>query len=364
MKIEPTRAAAKAPQRGRWPSHWTAAALPTRTGAIAAGRVRGRAAISQILIAPPCPRRPSRSLRILGEVGLASLLVGVAALLALLGHVEEQRRVVGELLEPGDPVLFGVEARLQQAQREGGEVEHLAAPGDDLALELGQRHDRVDQAHLERLLGLVEPAEEPELLRLLDPDVADQQAGAEAAVEGADAGTGLAEAGVVGGDRHVADEVEDVAAADRVAGDHRDHRLRQPADLHVQFADVEPADALLGYLVVADVAVVAADPLVAARAEGIPAGAREDDRADLEVVAGASEGLAQLGQGLWAEGVADLGPVDRDLRDPAALLVEDVAELAGAAPLDRRVEVLFGRGFLVAQRQVFLRVSAARMRGA
>ena len=80
---------------------------------------------------------------------------------------------------------------------------------------------------------------------------------------------GLAEAGVVGGDRQVADEVQDVPAADRVAGDHRDHRLRQAPDLHVEVADVEAADALLGDLVVADVAVVAADPLVAAGAEGL-----------------------------------------------------------------------------------------------
>ncbi len=77
-----------------------------------------------------------------------------------------------------------------------------------------------------------------------------------------------------------------MAAADRVAGDHRDHRLRQPADLHVQVADVEPADALLGDLVVADVAVVAADSLIAAGAEGLVAGAGEDDRPHLEVVAG------------------------------------------------------------------------------
>lgn len=37
----------------------------------------------------------------------------------------------------------------------------------------------------------------------------------------------------------------------------------------MEVADVEPADTLLGDLVVADVAVIAADPLVAARAEGL-----------------------------------------------------------------------------------------------
>ena len=53
---------------------------------------------------------------------------------------------------------------------------------------------------------------------------------------------GLAEAGVVGGDRQIADDVQHVAAADRVPGDHRDDRLWQPADLDVEVGDVEAAD--------------------------------------------------------------------------------------------------------------------------
>src|SRR5919106_6909590 len=122
MKIEPIMAAMKAPTRGSSPTLSIAAAVPTSTGAIAAGSVRGRAAISQILKSGP--------LRVLGEVGLAALLVGVAALLPFLGHVEEQGGVVGELLEPGEPVLLGVEARLQQPQRHRREVRHLPAPGD------------------------------------------------------------------------------------------------------------------------------------------------------------------------------------------------------------------------------------------
>ena len=165
----------------------------------------------------------------------------------------------------------------------------------------------------------------------LAPDLARQKPGAEAAVEASDARSGLAEARVVGRDRQIADEVQDVAAADRVAGDHRHDRLRQAADLDVEVADVESPDALLGDVVVADVAVVAADPLVAARAEGLVAGAGEDDRADLEVVARAVEGVAQLGQRLRPEGVADLGAVDRDPRDPIGRLVEDVLVLGRAA---------------------------------
>src|SRR6476646_2477870 len=104
MKMLPIKAAMKAATRGRSPWRSIAAAVPTNTGAIAAGSVRGRAAISQM--------RKSGPLRVLGEVRAASLLVGVAPLLALLGHVEEEGCGVGELLDSGQPILRGVEARL------------------------------------------------------------------------------------------------------------------------------------------------------------------------------------------------------------------------------------------------------------
>ena len=153
-------------------------------------------------------------------------------------------------------------------------------------------------------------AQEPDLARLLLPDRPGEQAGAEAAVERADPRAGLAEARVVGRDREVAHDVQHVPAADRVTGDHRDDGLGQPPDLDLEVEDVEPADA-----VVADVAVVAADPLVAAGAERLGPLAGEDDHADRGVVAGALEGVQQLEQGPRPEGVAHLGPADRDLGD-------------------------------------------------
>ena len=62
-----------------------------------------------------------------------------------------------------------------------------------------------------------------------------------------------------------------------------------------------------GDLVVADVAVVAADALVAAGAEGVRSLAGEDDHADLGVVARVLEGVRELEQRLRPEGVAHLG---------------------------------------------------------
>src|SRR3954464_5698782 len=129
MKMLPTRAATNAPTRMSSTTS-TAAAVPTSTGAIAAGSVRGRAAMSQSLTVR------SGSPRVLVEVRWPALDVGVPAFLALLRHVEEERCVVGELLQARQPVLGGVEAGLEQAQRKRREAGHLATPGDRLPLEV------------------------------------------------------------------------------------------------------------------------------------------------------------------------------------------------------------------------------------
>ncbi len=188
--------------------------------------------------------------------------------------------------------------------------------------------------HDECCLGVVLAAQEPDLAGSLLADLPGKQAGAVAAVERADPRPCLAEAGVVGGDRQVAADVEDVATADRVSGDHRDDRLRGATDLDLEIEDVEPPDALLGDVVVPDVAVVASDSLVAAGAEREVALAGQDNDADLVVVPREVEGLGQLEQGLRPERVADLRPVDRDLRDSVPRnLIADVGVVADRLPV-------------------------------
>src|SRR6202022_857410 len=121
------------------------------TGATAWRSVRGPGALSQMFrVSLACARAgaaiegrsgPSREAR---EVRRALLTVGVAPLLRLLGPVEQQVRVVRQLLDAAEAVLGGVEARLQQTQGEGRQREHLAAPPDGLLLQLLECHDRVD----------------------------------------------------------------------------------------------------------------------------------------------------------------------------------------------------------------------------
>ena len=233
-----------------------------------------------------------------------------------------------ELLDAGQPVLGGVEGGLQQAQRERRQGEHLPAPADRLGLQALERHDRVHEPHLQRLLGGVLAAQKPDLLGLLGPHQARQQAGAEAAVEGAHARSHLTEARVLGGDREVAHEMQHVPAADRVPGHHRHDRLGQAADLHVQVGHVEAPHRARAGLALVQVARVAAHALVAARAERIRTLAGQHDHADLGVLARVLQRSGDLHHGARAEGVSHLRPRDRDLGDPLlgrrGLLVADV----------------------------------------
>src|SRR5439155_21256330 len=147
------------------------------------------------------------------------------------------------------------------------------------------------------------------------------------AVEAAHARPRLSEARVVGRDRQVADDVQHMATADRIAGDHCHYRLRQAADLDLEVEHVEAACACR-----VDVTVVPAHALVSARAESFGACAGEDDDAYLRIVARDLEGPGHLGDRCGAKGVADLGPVDRDLGDAVGGLVEDVLVFAGPVP--------------------------------
>jgi hypothetical protein len=124
-------------------------------------------------------------------------------------------------------------------------------------------------------------AEIPDFPGLFLTDDAGEVTGAKTAVERADFGTGLAEAGVIRGDGEVADDVQNVTAADGVTGDHGDDGLGQGADFFLEIEHVEAGNAVL-----ADVTGVAADFLIAAGTEREVAGAGEDDGTDLGVLVG------------------------------------------------------------------------------
>src|SRR5579864_3624998 len=136
------------PAPDRTPPWSRATAVPVRTGATDAASVAGRTADHHTrprlgTLGEPC------------EVGFAFLDVCVPAFLRLFAQVVEEGRVAGQLLDTRKAVVRCVEPGLQHAQRKRAELEHAPAPLDSLLLELGEGHDLVDKAHVERLLRVV-----------------------------------------------------------------------------------------------------------------------------------------------------------------------------------------------------------------
>src|SRR4051812_30775431 len=308
-----------------------ASAVPTSTGVTAAASVFGRAARSQgFMAAPPERMCVSRKSRELLEIRLPLLHVCVASFLRFLGEVVEQRRVAAEIEEAELAVAVGVHRGFQETQRHRSERQHLAAPFQRLLFELRQRDDGVDETHIERLLRVVLAAEEPDFARFFLADDAREVRRAEASVERADARSGLAEARIVGGDGQIADDVQHVASADRVAGHHRHDRFGHAANLLLHVEDVEARDFLLRI----DVAAFAAHALIAAGAEGIRPFAGDDDDADFAVVAGHVQRLLDLAHRQRAKGVTHLGTIDGDLGDAVfGALVLDVLKVVKLDPV-------------------------------
>src|SRR5215208_6633676 len=165
-------------------------------------------------------------------------------------------------------------------------------------------------------------------------DEVGEDGGAESAVEAADLRSDLPELRVVGSDGEVAHHVKDVAPADGVSCNHRDDGLGAAPDLDVQIRDVEASDRPTTWSAprvggVLEVSGVPTHPLVATRAEGVGSLPGKDDDPRLMVLTGIFEGLLHLDDRQGTEGVANLGAVYGDLRDPLRLLVPDVLELAG-----------------------------------
>src|SRR5581483_1780469 len=307
----------------------------TRVMASEAGRERARPQPS------PAPRPPtafsdelrgsrrSRESRELLEVRLSLFDVGVAPFLRFLAQVIEQRCIAAEVEQSDLAIAIGVHRRLEEPQRHRRQRQHLAAPLERLFLQLRERDDRIDETHLECLLRIVLAAEEPDLARFLLTDDSRQIRRSKSCVERADPRPGLSEARIVGCDRQVADDMQNVTAADRISRHHRDDRLRHAANLFLHIENVEPRDFLLRI----DIAALAANALISARTKSIRTFTGQDDDADLGVVAREIERLFHLAHGQRAKRIPHLWSVDRDLRDPVLGAFElDVSELFDRSP--------------------------------
>ena len=203
------------------------------------------------------------------------------------------------------------------------------------------RHDGVDAAHRVHLLGRVLAPEEEDLAGELLPDEAGEVRRPETAVEAGDVAVGLLEAGVLGARQgQVAHDVQAVPAARRPPRHDADHDLGHEPDQPLALEDVQAAGASridrvrrLSFGVL--VAVLAADALIAAAAERPSAILRrravagEQHAADVGRHARVVERGVELVDGVRAEGVADLRPVEGDAHraDVVGAVVRDVGEV-------------------------------------
>ena len=122
-------------------------------------------------------------------------------------------------------------------------------------------------------------------------------------------------------------------AADSVAVHHGNDRLGHHADKMLQVEHVQARDVVLAH-----VAAVATDLLIAARAERLVLVAAavvrtgQDDDADGSVVARHGERVVHLGHGERGERVAPFGAIDGDFRNPISGFVLDFPILLGGFP--------------------------------
>ncbi len=187
-------------------------------------------------------------------------------------------------------------------------------------VQLAHRNDGVDQAPIEGLLGGVLTAEIEDFARALLADRPVQDLCRRPARHAAHLRPGLAELGVLCRDRNVANEMQLMTEADRIAVHGGNHRLRRLANGDREMRH----DAQM-------VALHRARPVgdrlhVAARAKRLFPGAGENNRADLRVFRGVAERGGELLDRMLRDGIVGLRAIDGDRRDAVLLVVENIGE--------------------------------------
>ena len=134
--------------------------------------------------------------------------------------------------------------------------------------------------------------------------------------------------------------MQHMSPSDGIAVHHRNHRLGQPADLHLHIEHRETRHTLVVH--------IAASPFhmhVATRAESVLHVAQalalrhfrhrtsQKHHIDVLHLATHRKSLTQLIGRLWRKGVAIVRPIDRNLRNTIIFLEENLLELTDGLPL-------------------------------
>src|SRR6266566_3930842 len=133
-----------------------------------------------------------------GKIGLALLQEGILSLLTLFGHVIEHGCIASEFLNTCEAVGIRVESRFQEAQRHRAFLKYLPCPLYGLFFQAFQRHNGVDQSHIQGLLSRILPAEITDFLSLFVTNDACHVGTPPTGIKTTDPGTSLSKPGIIG----------------------------------------------------------------------------------------------------------------------------------------------------------------------
>src|SRR5437016_4078541 len=257
---------------------------------------------------------PQESRRALLEEGASAFLV----VLALGGLDSQVSQLLSALL--GETGQVRLDRRLGAAHRERRVLGDLPEVVVRVGLELGRRHETLDEAHRQRFAVVDRPRGVQDVLRVRGADQVDELADRVRAIDDAQARGRNAELRALGGEAQVACHRDRHRPAHAEAEDHRDRRLGALANGRVSGR---------GLLVVTRgtrrvLALLPELRDVGARGERHGARAAIDDRPDR---VGRSQLLGharELGPHRQADRVAHRRPVDDDRRDRPIVLHQNV----------------------------------------
>ena len=215
-------------------------------------------------------------------------------------------------------------------------LQDFTTPLNGFFLKSVQRHNGVDEAHVEGFLRVVLAAEVPDLTSLFLTDKAGHVACSPAPVKGAYFRPCLTENSVFSRNGQVTEHMQNVAPADRVTGNHGDNRFRAGADVALEVEHVESVDPFF-----VRVSGVAPDFLIAARAESQRALSCQDNDADVLVIPCVFEGLNHFNDRLRTESVAPLGTIDGYFGYAISFMVENIGEITGLYPVYSTHDAVF-----------------------
>ena len=176
-------------------------------------------------------------------------------------------------------------------------------------------------------------AQEPHFLRSLQSNGSSQQTRSVASVETPDLRAGLTKPSVVSRNGQIADQVEDVAAANGVPRHHGDDGLWDSTDQDLQVEDVQSTHPVARHFVITDVAIVATNFLVASRTERIRSLSSKNNHPNFNVVTCTSEGILEFEKRLWPKRVSSIRATNRNFGDALGHFKRDVVVVALGQPV-------------------------------